>query len=67
MNVNDISILCEYNINKEDLNKDKQKSNYLNEEIKQKILNYYKKIENADYILEINKDEINNSIYDLYL
>ena len=36
MNLNDY-ILCEYNINKEDLNKDSQILNYFNEEIKEKL------------------------------
>ena len=35
--------------------------------MKEKIINYYKEIGKADYILEINKDEINSSICDLYL
>ena len=60
-------ILCEYNINNEDLNKDTQILNYLNEEMKEMIINYYKEIGKAEYILEINKDEINSSICDLYL
>ena len=60
-------ILCEYNIKNEDLNKDIQILNYLNEEIKEEIINDYKEIGKTDYILEINKDEINSSICDLYL
>ena len=67
MNVKDNYILCEYNIKKEDLNKNIQILNYLNEEIKEKIINVYKRIGKTDYILEINKDEINSSICDLYL
>ena len=38
-------ILCEDNINKEDLNKDTQILNYLNEELKERIINVYKKKE----------------------
>ena len=49
MNINDY-ILCEYNINKEDLNKDSQTLNYFNEELKEKIINYHQKIGKADYI-----------------
>ena len=60
-------ILCEYNIKKEDLNKDIQILNYLNEKTKEEIMNYYKEIGKTDYILEINEDEINSSICDLYL
>ena len=67
MNVKDNYILCEYNINKEDLNKDTQILNYLNEELKERIINFYKEIGKVDYILEINEDEINSSICDLYL
>ena len=33
----------------------------------EEIINYYKEIGKTDYILEINKDEINSSICDLYL
>ena len=44
MNTKDNYILCEYNINKEDLNKDIQILNYLNEELKEKFINYYKQI-----------------------
>ena len=60
-------ILCEYNINNEDLNEDIQILNYLNEELKETIINYYKEIGKTDYILEINEDEINSEICDLYL
>ena len=67
MNIKDNYILCEYNIKKEDLNKDIQILNYLNEEIKEKIINDNKKIGITDYKLEINKDEIKSSICDLYL
>ena len=45
MKMKDNYILCEYNINKEDLNKDTQILNYLNEELKEKIINDYKKKE----------------------
>ncbi len=31
------------------------------------FINFYERIGKTDYILEINKDEINNSICDLYL
>ena len=41
MNLNDY-ILCEYNINKEDLNKDTQILNYFKEDIMRKIINFYK-------------------------
>ena len=67
LDIKDNYILCEYNINEEDLNKDSQILNYLNEELKEEIINYYKEIGKADYILEINEDEINSSICDLYL
>ena len=67
MDIKDNYILCEYNINTEDLNKDIQILNYLNEELKEEIINDYKEIGKADYILEINEDEINSSICDLYL
>ena len=50
MNIKDNYILCEYNINKEDLNKDSQTLNYFNEELKEKIINYHQKIGKADYI-----------------
>ena len=43
MNTKDKYVLCEYNINKEDLNKDTQILNYLNEELKEKF-NYFKQI-----------------------
>ncbi len=36
MNTKDNYILCEYNINKEDLNKDSQILNYFNKELKEK-------------------------------
>ena len=45
MNIKDNYILCEYNIKKEDLNKDIQILNYLNEELKERIINVYKKKE----------------------
>ena len=67
MKMKDNYILCEYNINKEDLNKNIQILNYLNEELKENIINFNKEIGKTDYILEINKDEINSSICDLYL
>ena len=67
MNIKDNYILCEYNIKNEDLNKDIQILNYLNEELKKNFINVYKQIGKTDYILEINKDEINCTIYDLYL
>ena len=67
MKMKDNYILCEYNIKNEDLNKDIQILNYLNEELKEEIINDYKEIGKTDYILEINKDEINSSICDLYL
>ena len=67
MNVKDNYILCEYNINNEDLNKEIQILNYLNEELNEEIINVYKEIGKTDYILEINEDEINSSICDLYL
>ena len=66
MNLNDY-ILCEYNINKEDLNKDTQILNYLNEELKEMFIYFYEETGKEDYILEINEDEINSSICDLYL
>ena len=50
INIKDNYILCEYNINNEDLNKNTQILNYLNEELKEKIINLYKKIGKADYI-----------------
>ena len=67
MKKKDNYILCEYNIKKEDLNKDIQILNYLNEKTMENIINYYKIIGITDYIIEINKDEINSSICDLYL
>ena len=67
MDIKDNYILCEYNINTEDLNKDIQILNYLNEELKEEIINNYKQIGKTDYILEINEDEINSEICDLYL
>ena len=67
LDIKDNYILCEYNINEEDLNKDSQILNYLNKELKEKIINKDKEIGKIDYILEINKDEINRSICDLYL
>ncbi len=60
-------IIFWYNINKKNLNKDKWILNYLNEELKEKIINDNKEIGKADYILEINEYEINSSICDLYL
>ena len=67
MKMKDNYILCVYNIKNEDLNKDIQILNSLNEELKKKIIKYYEKTGKTDYILEINKDEINSSICDLYL
>ena len=67
MKMKDNYILCECNINNEDLNKDIQILNCLNEESKERIINVYKQIGKTDYILEINEDEINSSICDLYL
>ena len=45
MKMNDNYILCDYNIKNEDLNKDIQILNYLNEELKERIINVYKKKE----------------------
>ena len=67
MKMEDNYILCEYNIKNKDLNKDTQILNNLNEKLKENIINNYKEIGKTDYILEINEDEINNSICDLYL
>ena len=50
MNVKDNYILCEYNINKEDLNKDTQILNYFKEDIMRKIINFYKDRKNRLYI-----------------
>ena len=59
-------ILCQYDINKDNLNKPIQILNCLGERKKNKIENIFKK-SGIDLQLETNKDEINKLYCDLYL